>query len=215
MPEFQLIYFPTNSKFFLFSSSTSTGVSIPYPSISLHALQRLRVPGTDAEVQGLYMQIATPGAPTEDDDEEECVALTIVLPADATTQEPVDGDAETETPTQQLYGAVSACSYLHPDPAEQDDSDDEDGPKFITAEEHDGVFQLGSGDLPPPVAGSSGWITAENMDQFFDADGNWIAGGEPPSFPLGPGAGTVRARDSENGTQENGDEDETKWRKTD
>jgi hypothetical protein len=35
-------------------------------------------------------------------------------------------------------------------------------------------------------------FAADNMDQFFDADGNWIAAGEPPSFPLGPGAGTVR-----------------------
>jgi nucleotide-sensitive chloride channel 1A len=159
------------------------------------------------------MQVATPGAPTEEDEEEGCVAFTVVLPADAPAQESTDAETETETPTQQLYGAVSACSYLHPDPAE-DDSDDEDGPKFITAEEHEGVFQLGNGDLPPPVDGSSGWITAENMDQFFDADGNWIAGGEPPSFPLGPGAGSVRAREGENGAEENG-EDETKWRKTD
>ncbi|KAF4763675.1 hypothetical protein N7455_010896 [Penicillium solitum] len=203
----------TSDKFLLFSPTASAGVSIPYPSISLHALQRLRVPDTDAEVQGLYMQVATPGAPTEDD-EEECITLTVVLPADATLQEPVE--AETDTPTQQLYNAVSACSNLHPDPVEQgDEDDDEDGPKFISAGEHEGVFQLGNGDLPPPVDGSSGWITAENMDQFFDADGNWIAAGEPPSFPLGPGAGTVRAREGENGVEENGDEDETKWRKTD
>ncbi|KAJ5794967.1 hypothetical protein N7457_001566 [Penicillium paradoxum] len=205
----------TSDKFFLFSPAASTGVSIPYPSISLHALQRLRVPGTDAEVQGLYMQIATPGPPTEDDEEEECVAITVVLPADAPAQESVDAEPETETPTQQLYGAVSACSYLHPDPVE-DDSDDEDaGSKFITAEEHEGVYQTGNGDMPPPVPGSSGWITAENMGQFFDADGNWIAGGEGPSFPLGPGAGTVRAREEENGVEQNGNEDESKWRKTD
>ncbi|KGO65791.1 hypothetical protein PEX1_083800 [Penicillium expansum] len=202
----------TSDKLFLFSPAASTGVSIPYPSISLHALQRLRVPDTDAEVQGLYMQVATPGAPSADD-EEECITMTVVLPADATLQEPVD--TETDTPTQQLYNAVSACSNLHPDPVEQGDEDDEEGPRFISAEEHDGVFQLGNGDLPPPVDGSSGWITAENMDQFFDADGNWIAAGEPPSFPLGPGAGTVRAREGENGVEENGDGDETKWRKTD
>lgn len=158
------------------------------------------------------MQIATPSAPFADD-EEECITMTVVLPSDATLQEPVN--AETDTPTQQLYDAVSACSNLHPDPVEQGDEDEEDGPKFISAEEHDGVFQLGNGDLPPPVDGSSGWITADNMDQFFDADGNWIAAGEPPSFPLGPGAGTVRAREEENGVEENGGEDETKWRKTD
>ncbi|OQE22674.1 hypothetical protein PENFLA_c012G05017 [Penicillium flavigenum] len=205
----------TSDKFLLFSCTVSTGVSIPYPSISLHALQRLRVPDTDAEVQGLYMQVATPSAPSADD-EEECITMTVVLPADATLQESAEAAEEAETPTQQLYNAVSACSNLHPDPVEQGDEDDEeDGPKFISAEEHDGVFQLGSGDLPPPVDGSSGWITAENMDQFFDADGNWIAAGEPPSFPLGPGAGTVRAREGENGVDENEDDDETKWRKTD
>ncbi|OQE92595.1 hypothetical protein PENNAL_c0007G07904 [Penicillium nalgiovense] len=205
----------TSDKFLLFSRTASTGVSILYPSISLHALQRLRVPDTDAEVQGLYMQVATPGAPSADD-EEECITMTVVLPADATLQESTEAAEEAETPTQQLYNAVSACSNLHPDPVEQGDEDDEeDGPKFISAEEHDGVFQLGNGDLPPPVDGSSGWITAENMDQFFDADGNWIAAGEPPSFPLGPGAGTVRAREGENGVDENEDEDDTKWRKTD
>jgi nucleotide-sensitive chloride channel 1A len=180
------------------------------------------VPGaeSDTEVQGLYMQIVTPGAPSADD-EEECTTLTLVLPADATAQASANGaeEAETETPTQQLYGAVSACANLHPDPVEPGDEDEEDeGPKFISAEEHEGVFQLGDGGMPPPVDGSSGWITADNMDQFFDADGNWIAGGEPPSFPLGPGAGTVRAREEEgeNGAAENGEEDdETKWRKTD
>ena len=207
------------SKFLLFSPAASAGVSIPYPSISLHALQRLRVPGaeSDAEVQGLYMQVATPTAPSADD-EEECITLTVVLATDAPAQTPTDGEEATETPTQELYGAVSACSNLHPDPVEPGDEDDdmEDGPQFISAEDHEGVFQLGNGDMPPPVDGSSGWITADNMDQFFDADGNWIAGGEPPSFPLGPGAGTVRAREGEDGTEENGEEDdETKWRKTD
>ncbi|KAJ5804100.1 uncharacterized protein N7518_000403 [Penicillium psychrosexuale] len=204
----------TSDKFLLFSPAASTGVSIPYPSISLHALQRLRVPDSDAEVQGLYMQVATPGAGAPSaDDEEECLTMTVVLPADAALAEPVE--RETDTPTQQLYDAVSACSNLHPDPLDQGDEDDGDGPRFVSAEEHDGVFQLGNGGLPPPVDGSSGWITADNMDQFFDADGNWIAAGEPPSFPLGPGAGTVRAREGENGVEENGVEDETKWRKTD
>lgn len=164
------------------------------------------------------MQVATPRAPSADD-EEECTTMTVVLPADAPAQAPADGaEADAETPTQQLYGAVSACSNLNPDPVEPGDEDDEEevGSKFISAEDHEGVIQLGDGGLPPPVDGSSGWITAENMDQFFDADGNWIAGGEPPSFPLGPGAGNVHARGEEDGAEENEvDEDEAKWRKTD
>ncbi|KAJ5322570.1 hypothetical protein N7452_010859 [Penicillium brevicompactum] len=207
----------TSDKFLLYSTAASAGVSIPYPSISLHALQRLRVPGDESstEVQGLYMQVATPSAPSADD-EEECTIMTVVLPADATVEASTE-EGETETPTKQLYEAVSACSNLHPDPVEPGDEDDdmEDGAKFISAEDHEGVFQLGDGGMPPPVDGSSGWITAENMDQFFDADGNWIAAGEAPSFPLGPGAGTVRAREEENGAEEHGEEDETKWQKTD
>ncbi|KAJ5776951.1 hypothetical protein N7520_000197 [Penicillium odoratum] len=215
-----------SDKFILYSPSASAGVSIPYPSISLHAIQRLRVPGSDSpEVQGLYMQIAIPTAPSQDD-EEQCVILTVVpsndeTPAEHTDTPPeLDTSDETESPTQQLYDAVSACSNLHPDPVEPGDEDEEDEGKFLTAEEHGhALYQLGrdaidsgNGDLPPPVAGSSGWITAENMNEFFDEEGNWIAEGEPPAFPLGPGAGTVRER--ENGV-ENEEDDETKWRRTD
>lgn len=172
------------------------------------------------------MQIATPSAPSEDD-EEECITMTVVPPSgpsatsENTTEDPSD-DPE-ETPIQLLYNAVSACSNLHPDPVEPGDEDDEEGGKFFTADGAEAsFFQLGegmtgseNGGLPPPVDGSSGWITAENMDQFFDEEGNWIAGGEPPSFPLGPGAGNVHAR--ENGEQdgeEGEEEDETKWRRT-
>lgn len=178
-----------SSKFLLFSPSASTGVSIPYPSISLHAIQRLRVPGSDAEVQGLYMQIATPSAPAEDD-EEQCITLTVVPPAAAGRATEDESSEPEETPTQTLYGAVSACSNLHPDPVEPGD-EDEDESKFLSTEEHgQALFQLGrealdssNGDLPPPVEGSSGWITADNMHEFFDEDGNWIAEGEPPRFP--------------------------------
>ena len=151
--------------------------------------------------------------------------MTVVPPSDSGA---ASAEAETEdltsdpqeTPTQMLYNAVSACSNLHPDPVEPGDEgeDDENGPKFLSTEEHGyALYQLGrdalgseNSDLPPLVEGSSGWITADNMHEFFDEDG------EPPSVPLGPGAGTVRAR--ENGDSEaengNGDSDETKWRRT-
>ncbi|CAK7265484.1 hypothetical protein SEPCBS119000_001535 [Sporothrix epigloea] len=46
-------------------------------------------------------------------------------------------------------------------------------------------------DLPPPMPGSGGWITAENAHEFFDEDGNWR--GRDGS--LGGGAGRVRGRD--------------------
>lgn len=175
------------------------------------------------------MQIATPTAPSEDD-EEQCITMTLVPPADAEHKE-ADADKagdETEgTPTQQLYNAVSACSNLHPDPVEPGDEDDDDEmPQFFSADgSGNAFFQIGgernanqNGDLPPPIDGSSGWITADNMHEFFDEEGNWIAEGEPPSFPsipLGPGAGSTRAREENGHGEEDEDDDETKWRRTD
>lgn len=143
-------------------------------------------------------------------------------------------DKPDETPTQMLYAAVSACSNLHPDPAAEEDEDEDgdegDGPRGALLQA--GFAGSGSGDagavggdgLPPPVEGSSGWITAENMHEFFDEEGNWIAGGEAPGF-LGPGAGSVRQREEDDddhegegveGGQEGVDGgEETKWRRTD
>ncbi|KAJ5182532.1 hypothetical protein N7492_000148 [Penicillium capsulatum] len=206
----------TSDKFLLYSPTHSAGLSIPYPSISLHAIQRLRLPGTESEVQGLYMQIATPDAPAEDD-EEQCITLTVVPPTEPATESAAQDAGEAETPTQALYGAVSACSNLHPDPA---DSDDEDAGKFFG---EDGIMAGNAdGGLPEPVDGSSGWITAENIGDFMDENGNYIGPGsgmeiegyDEDEEPLGPGAGTVHAR--ENGVEQGEDEsDETKWRRTD
>jgi len=50
---------------------------------------------------------------------------------------------------------------------------------------------------------SGGWITADNVDQHFNAEGNWIGGDEQadqePEEPLGTGAGHVRGRDEAEG----------------
>lgn len=180
------------------------------------------------------MQIATP-TPTgpSADDEEECITMTIVPP---TTPENLGGTStgeaatltaaeratedqtstaegqEAVSATQMLYAAVSACSNLHPDPVLPGDEEED--------EEYDGegdeaVQQIG---LPPAMPGSSGWITAENMHEYFDEEGNWIAGGQEPMLPLGPGAGTVRSREEENGVggqDGEGENDETKWQRTD
>ncbi|KAH8423555.1 Voldacs domain-containing protein [Aspergillus melleus] len=210
----------TSDKFLLYNTSLSAGVSIPYPSISLHAIQRLRLPSSpDTEVQGLYMQIATPGPATQEDDEEESMVMTLVPPTDAdSATEPQSDDKPEETPTQALYAAVSACANLHPDPMEEDEEEEGDDSLFQS-----GLVSMGSGNggLPPPMDGSSGWITADNMHEYFDEDGNWIAGGEEPTLPLGPGAGTIRTRDEENDGQEGDNhgegqgDDETKWRRTD
>ena len=221
------------SKFLLYTPSTTTGISIPYPSISLHAIQRLKLPTSPSEeVQGLYMQIATPTptGPTADD-EEECITLTIVPPTApeklgetstsetatltatqrATEDQTTGPEAADQSATQMLYAAVSACSNLHPDPVLPGDEEDEG--EGWDGEGDEAVQQIG---LPPAMPGSSGWITADNMHEYFDEEGNWIAGGQEPMLPLGPGAGTVRTRDEENGSvgQEQ-EKDEAKWQRTD
>ena len=73
--------------------------------------------------------------------------------------------------------------------------------------------------LPPPMSGSGGWITAENVGEYFDEEGNWRG------QSLGEGAGSVRRRDDEDGVDgleggeeaeggDVGDGEETKWRRT-
>ncbi|GLA43139.1 hypothetical protein AnigIFM63309_000865 [Aspergillus niger] len=218
----------TSEKFHLHNPTTNTGLSIPYPSISLHAIQRLQLPSSEDQVQGLYMQIANPttSSYSSADDEEDALTVTVVpeTPTQESSSPAEEGDEKPETPTQTLYAAVSACSNLHPDPVEPGDEDEDD------YEGEEGAFQSGlvsmgsaEGGLPPPVEGSSGWITAENMHEYFDEEGNWIAGGEEPTLPLGPGAGTVRQREEDEGAVDgqegvNGDGnggEETKWRRTD
>lgn len=169
------------------------------------------------------MQITTPGAQAEDDEDEPCITLTLVPPtepgavggntanaaatistaAERATQDLSDGPEE--TPTQMLYNAVSACSNLHPDPVQPGDDDDYDEGKLMFPEQYGTVLGEAGGEMPPPMPGSSGWITAENVHEYFDEEGN----------PLGPGAGTVRAREEEDGDAGDGESDETKWRRTD
>jgi nucleotide-sensitive chloride channel 1A len=65
------------------------------------------------------------------------------------------------------------------------------------------------------MPGSGGWITAENMADYFDEDGNWRGGEEGEEDQLGPGAGTVRSREEDpKMDEENEDGDNTKWQRT-
>ena len=102
---------------------------------------------------------------------------------------------------QALFEAVSNCSNLHPDPtADDEEMEDEDGDSRIVFEGsvgYEGISGLpgvqqgaSDGGLPPPFPGSGGWITAENVGEYFDGEGNWIGEGS-----LGEGAGRVRTRD--------------------
>ncbi|KAH8701793.1 regulator of volume decrease after cellular swelling-domain-containing protein [Talaromyces proteolyticus] len=242
-----------SDKFFLYRPDAGAGVAIPYPLISLHAIQRLRLPDTPegaGEVQGLYMQIANPttadNTGAEEDEEEDSINLTVVPPSTAEAASAALGSysagTETaalasdemaaeagvdikpeETTTQALYQAVSACSNLHPDPIAPGEGDDDDAYEGTEQPGVGDLLQAGlivpgaaDGGLPPPMHGSSGWITADNIGEYFDEEGNWIGEGEPPTLPgLGPGAGNVHDRD-DGEVGENGEvDDETKWRRTD
>ncbi|PGH19691.1 hypothetical protein AJ80_03846 [Polytolypa hystricis UAMH7299] len=225
----------TSERLLLYSSSASAGVAIPYPSISLHAIQRLQLPGEESAaangVQGLYMQLANPNQDPEEADldmDEESICLTIVPPSPHPAEEaeaqaqPAEGEEEekpAQTPTQDLFAALSACSNLHPDPtAAQDgeaEANDNNNPTTSAGGLGDSLlYQNGliipgnnTGGLPPALPGSGGWITAENMHEYFDEEGNWKGEGEGEGGSLGPGAGSVREREEEG-------EGETKWRMT-
>lgn len=83
------------------------------------------------------------------------------------------------------------------------------------------MVERGGTGLPPPMPGSGGWITADNVGDFFDEEGNWRGGEEftesevlgVPGAGLGEGAGSVRSREIGEGDGE-GLQDETKWRRT-
>ncbi len=230
----------------LFNPVAQSGVSIPYPSIILHAIQRLQVPVpvpdnnqrfASEERQGIYMQISIGGSMDEleeDDyeDNDEIIDLKIIpssnnsdsIPPLAETSTTQTG-ASNESPIQKLFTAISTCSNLHPDPAHNGmmESVDDDDPDGVQDEDEDDpiVFEGSVGyesglmprssrttgmDLPPPMPGSSGWITAENVNEFFDEEGNWrgsAAGDEQPVLgSLGPGAGVVRTREDDNDNDE-------------
>ena len=165
----------------------------------------------------------------DDHDENATISLTLVPATQTSTETPpsdvvaadtisdTEPPAPAQTPIQTLFAAVSDCANLHPDPASGSDADmEEDGDPRIMFEGgigYESVGTAGSG-LPPPMPGSGGWITAENVGEFFDEEGNWRGAG------LGPGAGIVREREEEEdeaddlGDGSGADGEETKWRRT-
>lgn len=121
-------------------------------------------------------------------------------------------------PSFKLYMAIGDCQNLNPDPA-QDDEDEEEG-------------ENGFDETAP---GATGWITSENMHEYTDENGNFVmpegatvigdeedeaANGNGQEIEigdeneaLGEGAGRVRRADEINGLDGANDE-ETKWQKT-
>ncbi|KJZ74486.1 hypothetical protein HIM_06082 [Hirsutella minnesotensis 3608] len=196
--------FVTSEVFTVFSHQAQAGVSIPYPSISIHAIKQVTGHGEGNSSQAVWMQLELSDGGANDNDFD-TIELTII---------PTSGAPDAEgNVTQQLFDAVSACSELHPDPADGEDDDDEyDRIVFESSAEHEaldgftGVLRgSASGGLPPPMPGSGGWITADNVHEFFDEEGNFLGrNGEADENPdaeadgsgeLGEGAGRIRGRE--------------------
>lgn len=168
-------------------------MSIPYPSISIHAIKQTGPQTEGNRVQAVWMQLEFSDGGADDDDFN-TVELTIIPPTAA------DGASEEAT---KLYQALSNCSDLHPDVDDgDDDEDDYDRIVFEGSAEHEAIegfsgvmHGAADGGLPPPMPGSGGWITAENVHEYFDEDGNWLGQGGEAEEELGEGAGRVRPRE--------------------
>jgi nucleotide-sensitive chloride channel 1A len=187
----------------LFSNATGRGVSIAYPAIGLHALGSTPSAALSASesAQVVFLQLNLHDADTiNSDDDLEILDLTLLPLAVAPTAAPSTATAGEPLPAAKaLFEALSACADLHPDPQTPGGSDDDGG----------------GGDRAP---GDGGWITAENMDRFVDADGNFMGG------VLGPGAGHVHERGDDDDDDDDGEEegvngggaegDDAKWQRT-
>jgi nucleotide-sensitive chloride channel 1A len=123
-------------------------------------------------IEALLINVSLNDADTVNEDDDIEVLELIVLPPNYTSTPEV-------ACIKDIYAAMNTCADLHPDPNSSEAEDEE-----------------GEEDLSAP--GATGWITAENMDEYLDEDGNFrggitIMGGAAES--LGPGAGTVRGRE--------------------
>lgn len=127
-------------------------------------------------VEALLINVSLNDADSVNEDDDIQVLEVTVLPPNYTSTTPAPETAC----IKDIYSAMNTCADLHPDPNSSEAEDEEE-------------------DMMEP--GATGWITAENMNEYLDEDGNFrggiqVIGGEA----LGPGAGTVRFR-------EEGDED--------
>jgi nucleotide-sensitive chloride channel 1A len=177
-----------------FNKVLSVGVTIPYLSLTLHAVQRT------SNGVGIYMQLSlTPDishtSNPDGNDDEELVELSVIP----------KGSNEASQPdvTEAIFKALSVCTSFHSATASNSD-DEEDREDRILFEEN--------GDEPrlQGFPGGGGWITAENVDQFRFEDA------DESNVILGPGAGSVRPRDAgEDAIVEDANStDDSKWRRT-
>lgn len=204
----------------LYSPSANCGVALPYPVIGLHAVKSAYTAGNQ-RVPTIYMQLELAGVDSSDEESEtveltlvpggvtagvsattetisEASKLFDAISACADLHPDKFGDDDDED------GDGYSNFFREGDNDDDDDyyveGDEDEDPAMEPIEGFRGVFRGGAGteeggasvsDLPPPMPGSGGWITADNAHEFFDEDGNWIGRGGS----LGEGAGRVRGRD--------------------
>ncbi|KAF2279907.1 uncharacterized protein EI97DRAFT_370050 [Westerdykella ornata] len=144
-----------------------------------------------SQIEALLMKLCLTDIETVNSEEEIETLDIVVLPPNFASEPDT-------TCIKEIFTAMNACADLHPDPDDSEEGDQED----------------------ETAPGATGWITADNMGEYLDEDGNFkghIYGDAEESEQLGPGAGTVRPREEEadehtNGV--NGEDGETKWQRT-
>lgn len=190
----------------LYIPSHHAGVTIQYPAISVIAAQH--------SPPSVYLQILKALGSYDDHDPESTLSVTLIPAASTNVEAPSSPQLDAPpSPTQLLYTALTECSNLHPD-LDESNSENE-GPNIMY---EGGDQSLSSGiALPPPIPGGGGWITADNVNDFLDEDGNFRPRADEDGEALGPGAGAVRVREEDEeedgGASLNGDA--TKWQRTD
>ncbi|KAI8933042.1 hypothetical protein NX059_009691 [Plenodomus lindquistii] len=164
------VWVTSENLIFFQSSPTPTGVSIPYPTIALHATMKY-----GSTTDALYMSLSLNDTENvNEEDDIQVLELTVLPPSYDSTPE--------DACIKAIFSAMNTCADLHPDPNGSEDEDDDI--------------------LDESAPGATGWITADNMDEYMDENGNF-RGAVLDTSPLGPGAGTVRSRE-DGGDETNG-----------
>lgn len=130
-------------------SSTGRGIQVEYPTITLHAVSRAESgPSIYCQLDenaGAVDTEAAPSADAEDDDVSPMRELSIV-PKDAASRMSYSYlgllyRCSLYCPVDAIFEALSYCASLHPDPAGDDDMDDDDD-AFVDAS----AFETFNGD---------------------------------------------------------------------
>ncbi|KAF2719012.1 hypothetical protein K431DRAFT_252252 [Polychaeton citri CBS 116435] len=211
----------TSKHLILWSTNTSKGVRVPYPTITI----------TAQDGDAVLLELNFTDQNSNDDEDIEFMQMRIF--PDTVVHDPAStSSTETNPPTQQtngdgssgpapavaLWQAIFDCQELNPDPQTQEDDEDA---------------------FDETAPGATGWITADNMQDFMDEDGNLkipddgtvvygeegggagnneagstVLDGESASGELGAGAGRTRTA-AEVEAADGGDDEESKWRRTD